>query len=356
MVMKSRAQDGSKKRAAVPIIPGRRSVPFWGEARPIGVGGKKVERKVHHGFISSSMARVTRARTNKRGEVNDSQQGPGYVNERAVGCFPEPRAPDVGDPAQRRAPRPDVIGVQARDGLSVVDQQVEVLPDSNHVRGHGRVPAPLADRCRTVLVNDKRRGPDAQGEDQFPFGEVAAVGRGELEPAIECRHQRSRRRGLDRSGVLPPEATGTDAPRVERRSQQLGVHPGNAGDDARLLGDREDRVVDHRVAVDGAPNGVPGPLPRQGSTGKGFERPRCRERRAPVRLCTAGAADAEAGTSARRPTTAATGNARCRRVLRARRCSSAPGTTSAPANRERPVGCQSPKWEDRRALCWPPSA
>ena len=76
MVMKSRAQDGSKKRAAVPIIPGRRSVPVWGQARPVGVGGVKVERKVHHGFISSSIARVTRAETNSAASSTTVSDGP----------------------------------------------------------------------------------------------------------------------------------------------------------------------------------------------------------------------------------------------------------------------------------------
>jgi hypothetical protein len=71
----------------------------------------------------------------------------------------------------------------------VVDQQLEVLPDAGDVRGHGELAAPGADLDGAVAVVDDARGPLHQRALVLAVEVEAAVGRVELEAAVEGGQQ-----------------------------------------------------------------------------------------------------------------------------------------------------------------------
>ena len=112
-----------------------------------------------------------------------------------------------------------------------------------------------------------------QRDNDLPIGVVAAVRIAHEKAGIEGGNEALCRIGLDRCGVRIRASTRDRATGVQRRLQELRVHPGDADNEARV--DRigtQVRLIDGRQPIDLSTDRVPDSFARDRRAG---ERPDC---------------------------------------------------------------------------------
>src|SRR5664280_2619460 len=148
--------------------------------------------------MSSSMPRTTPACTRSWASWRGASNGPvAYTS-----------APSAVTP----------IGAgRLRRRLAPFDERHQILADAYDIRSHRHVAAPHTDADRPVRIDDQRRRPGDQRDDDPSLGEVAATGGVHEEAAVECCHQRYRLRRLDRRRVEVRPTARTLRAGVEQR-------------------------------------------------------------------------------------------------------------------------------------------
>ncbi len=196
--------------------------------------------------MSSSIARTAPARARRSARSVMLSPGPANIDEGSVSGDTDPGAPDVYLVPERRAPSGRVRGVEAGHRSAVSDQQVQVLANRDHRRTHGHVGTPCPHRGRSIGVDDEGRSSGAQREDRPAVGVVAALRRRHQKTGVEGGNEGAGCAAVDGCGVGERSASGDDAPGVQGRPEQLGVHPGHPDDVAGV-----DRIGTQRGLVDG---------------------------------------------------------------------------------------------------------
>ena len=139
---------------------------------------------------------------------------------------------------------------QAGCQRAVVDEQIEVLPDRDHVTGHRHLAAPGADRRVAVLVDHQRRRSTPQRAEQMAVRVVTTLCVVKLEAAVEGGEQPRPARSWDEVGLVPqPEVSGVELAWLLDEAHGRAAHP---GDSRGLRGagvGQEVRDLDHGLAV-----------------------------------------------------------------------------------------------------------
>ena len=207
----------------------------------------------------------------QRREFPDVQRRAVDEDDPAVLGDAEPGTPHVVAAAEGGAPGGVHVLIHRGRDLPVVDQELEVLPDADHVRGHPQLAAPGTDLDGAVAVVDHRRRPVHQGALVRAVEVEAAARRVQLEPAVEGGQQALAGARRDPRRGLPVARARVFGARPQPELDQPLVHR----DEARHVGGvhrarPQERAEDGRVALDRLQH-PPGALAGQRMAGRGGE-------------------------------------------------------------------------------------
>ena len=201
--------------------------------------------------MSSCRASTAPASLQQAGQLLDVERRAVREDEPPVGGQAHAGTPHVVAAAQGRAPAADHVLVDRRGDLAVVDDQLEVLPHADDLRGHPHLAAPAADLDRAIAVVHHRGDPADQRSLGFAV-QVEAAARGvQLEPAVEGGEQAGPAPGRDIGSGVQASGAGVFGPGVQLEGDQPLVHGGDSGHVRGIHRRRpQEGAEDGRLALD----------------------------------------------------------------------------------------------------------